>query len=80
MPGYVRDFLIQLPTEPPCHLILEPKGNDELGYVKRAAVPRWVAAVNADGTHGRWQYDMAKRVPDINAVLTIALGWARAEN
>jgi type III restriction enzyme len=75
---YVPDFLIRLRTEAPCHLILETKGCDELAEVKRAAALRWVAAVNADGAHGHWQFEMVRRVPDVNAALTAALERARA--
>jgi type III restriction enzyme len=67
---YVPDFLVRLKTVPVCHLILEVKGFDPLDEVKRAAAQRWVAAVNADGSHGRWRYEMVKKVSEIPAVLT----------
>jgi type III restriction enzyme len=67
------DFLIRLSTEPPRHLILETKGFDPLEEVKRAAAERWVAAVNADGTYGHWQYAVAKKVADIGDILGKAL-------
>ena len=41
-------------------MILETKGYDPLEEVKRAAAQRWVAAVNADGTYGRW---LRKKAP-----------------
>ncbi len=56
MHDYVPDFIVRLKTEPASHLILETKGYDPLEEVKRAAAERWVAAVNADGTYGRWAY------------------------
>jgi len=65
MHDYVPDFLIRLKGDKPYHLILETKGYDPLEEVKRAAAERWVAAVNADGTFGRWRYALAKKVSDI---------------
>jgi predicted nucleotidyltransferase len=41
-------------------LILEIKGYDPLARVKVAAAHRWVAAVNADGTYGRWAYRLVE--------------------
>jgi type III restriction enzyme len=51
---YVPDFIVRLKTEPPMHLILEVKGYDELQEVKAQAAQKWVEAVNADRTYGRW--------------------------
>jgi type III restriction enzyme len=73
MHDYLADFLIRLKVEPVCHLVLETKGYDPLEEVKRAAAERWVAAVNADGTFGRWQYAVAKKVADVKAILDAAL-------
>jgi type III restriction enzyme len=70
---YVPDFIARLRGEPGLHVILETKGFDPLEDVKAAAAQRWVAAVNADGTCGRWRYLLAKRVPDIPALLASAL-------
>lgn len=67
---YVPDFIVRLKSEPPVHLILETKGFDPLEEVKTAAAKRWVAAVNADGSHGRWRYAVAKRIVDIAGILT----------
>jgi len=72
MHDYVPDFIIRLKTDPPAHLILETKGFDPLEEVKRAAAERWVAAVNADGTYGRWQYAVAKKVSDLQGIITVA--------
>lgn len=63
---YVPDFIIRLATTPPSHLILETKGYDPLEEVKRAAAERWVNAVNADGTYGRWYFHLVKKVGDID--------------
>jgi len=48
---------------------LETKGYDPLEEAKRAAAERWVAAVNADGTYGKWQYAVVKKVSEISAIL-----------
>jgi len=58
---YVPDFIIRLKGSEPHHLILETKGFDDLEEVKTAAAERWVAAVNADGSYGRWSYVMVKK-------------------
>jgi len=70
MHDYVPDFIVRLETHPPAHLILETKGFDPLEEIKRAAAERWVAAVNADGTYGRWKFGLVKRVSEINEILT----------
>lgn len=67
---YYPDFLIRLTDDPPTHLILETKGYDPLEDVKRAAAERWVAAVNADGRHGRWRYALVKDVSKIPELLS----------
>jgi type III restriction enzyme len=66
---YVPDFVVRLKTEPPLHLILETKGYDPLEQVKRQAAERWVGAVNAEGSCGRWCYEVAKNIGDIRAIL-----------
>ena len=55
------DFIVRLKTTPAVHLIVETKGFDPLEDVKRAAAERWVAAVNADGTCGKWAFALAKK-------------------
>lgn len=65
MHDYVPDFIIRLKTEPTIHLILETKGYDPLEEVKKAAAERWVDAVNADGTYGRWRYVIAKKTTEV---------------
>jgi type III restriction enzyme len=59
MHDYVPDFLVSLKGEPPAFLIIETKGYDPLKEVKKAAALRWCAAVNADGRHGEWRYELA---------------------
>jgi type III restriction enzyme len=66
---YVPDFIIRLKTTPVTHLILETKGFDDLAEVKAAAAERWVAAVNADGSFGTWDYALARRVEQVRQVL-----------
>ncbi|MBK5282014.1 MAG: DEAD/DEAH box helicase family protein [Nitrospiraceae bacterium] len=74
MHDYVPDFIVRLIDESPCHLILETKGYDPLEEVKRGAADRWVAAVNADGTHGHWYFAIAKKVSDIPSIIERATG------
>jgi type III restriction enzyme len=69
MHEYVPDFLIKLKSDSPRYLILETKGFDPSEEVKRAAAGRWVAAVNTEGSYGKWQYDVVKRVADIDAII-----------
>jgi type III restriction enzyme len=66
---YVPDFIARLKGEPPVTLILEVKGFDPLEQVKRAAAERWVAAVNAEGSFGRWGYAVAKQVSEVPLLL-----------
>jgi type III restriction enzyme len=72
---YVPDFIVRLRTEPPLRLILETKGFDPAAEVKAAAAERWVAAVNADGRHGRWAYAMARRIGDVQGLLERHSSW-----
>ncbi|MBY0247624.1 MAG: DEAD/DEAH box helicase family protein [Nitrospiraceae bacterium] len=69
MHDYVPDFIIRLKSKQPHHFILEIKGYDPAEEVKRAAAERWVAAVNADGAYGQWQYGVAKKVSDVPGLL-----------
>jgi type III restriction enzyme len=73
MHDYMPDFLVRLKSEGLWTLILEVKGFDPLEEVKRAAADRWVAAVNAEGSYGRWDYSMAKKVSEVRAILDAAL-------
>ncbi len=69
---YMPDFIVKLKTEPPIHLILETKGYDPLAEVKAAAAQRWVSAVNADGSCGRWAYVMVRQTTEVNDAVTKA--------
>lgn len=62
---YIPDFIVRLKTDPPIHLILETKGFDPLQGVKAQAAQRWVDAVNADGTYGRWAYAVARKPEEV---------------
>ena len=66
---YVPDFIVRLRSDPPRHLIVETKGHDELEEVKRQAAERWVAALNVEGSFGRWSYAIAKRPADVRTIL-----------
>lgn len=69
MHDYIPDFIVRLNTQPECHLILETKGYDPLEEVKAAAAQRWVDAVTADGTYGKWRYAIARKPSDVLSLL-----------
>ena len=69
---YMPDFIVQLKSKSPLHMILETKGYDPLEEVKRAAAERWVAAVNADGSYGRWLYRLTHKTTDVSGILSAA--------
>ena len=71
---YVPDFIVRLKTEPPVYLILEVKGYDELKEVKAQAARRWVEAVNAEGSYGRWAYAVVMRPTDAAQAINEAAG------
>jgi len=79
---YVPDFIIRLRGEPTRHLILETKGFDPLMEVKQQAAMRWVNAVQADGSYGRWYYAMARKPEDVRTCLeeTGLLEWKRTHS
>ncbi len=64
MHEYRPDFIIRLKNDE--HLILETKGFDPNEEIKKAAAVRWIDAVNADGQHGKWHYEIAKKETEIN--------------
>ena len=66
--SYIPDFIVRLDNG--IHLILEPKGHDDLAEVKAQAAERWVRAVNADGTYGEWRYAVARDPNHIPRLLT----------
>ena len=61
--NYIPDFIVRF--ESGLHLILETKGHDVLEEIKTQAALRWVDAVNADGRHGDWRYEI---VYEMNAI------------
>jgi type III restriction enzyme len=65
--NYVPDFMVRLDNG--IHLVLETKGHDELGEVKRQAAERWVRAVNAEGSFGEWRYEMSHEMNAIPQLL-----------
>jgi len=69
---YVPDFIVRLKAEPPIHLILEVKGYDELQEVKAQAAQKWVEAVNADGSYGRWAYAIAHKPSEVRKLVAEA--------
>ena len=72
MHDYLPDFLVRLKSPRKSYLILETKGYDPLEQVKCAAAERWVAAVNAEGSFGKWRYSIAKKVTDIGLLVSSA--------
>ena len=64
---YFPDFIAKLANG--INLILETKGYDELEEVKKQAAQRWVRAVNADGIHGEWHYEITHSPPGIPQIL-----------
>ena len=71
---YLPDFLVRL-----CHdgrevgtLVLETKGYDPAASAKVAGVQRWVAAVNAERSHGRWAFRLVATPSDVPAALRSA--------
>ncbi len=60
---YQPDFILRLANG--AKLILETKGFDPVMEIKKQAAERWVNAVNAEGSYGSWQYDMASRPEDV---------------
>jgi type III restriction enzyme len=63
---YIPDFLVRLKINGGelGTLILETKGYDPLAEAKVAGAHRWVAAVNADGSRGRWAYRLIRSPTD----------------
>ena len=72
MHDYMPDFIIRLNGDASVHIILETKGYDPLEDVKRAAAERWVTAVNAEGSYGRWAYRIAKKTTEVSGIITAA--------
>ncbi|MBZ0168323.1 restriction endonuclease [Candidatus Methylomirabilis lanthanidiphila] len=59
---YLPDFLVRLQRDgsEAGTLVLETKGYDPLTAAKEAGARRWVAAINADGSHGQWAYRLIR--------------------
>ena len=66
---YVPDFIVRLAGPERLHLVLETKGYDPLKEVKAAAAERWVQAVHAEGTKGRWAYTMVAHPTEVPAAI-----------
>jgi type III restriction enzyme len=66
--NYIPDFIVRL--ENGVHLILETKGHDPLEEIKTQAAKRWVDAVNAEGSHGEWRYEIAHDMSRIPALIS----------
>ena len=67
---HMPDFIICYKGDGENYLILETKGFDPLGEVKAAAAQRWVAAVNAEGSYGHWQYAVARKPSEVTAIIS----------
>jgi len=67
--AYLPDFIVRVASErgDEVNLILEVKGYDPLREVKRQGAHRWRDAVNADGSCGRWAYEIADSVEAVDA-------------
>ena len=72
MHDYMPDFIVNVKTDPAIHLIIETKGYDPLAEVKSAAAERWVNAVNAEGSYGRWAYAMARKTTEVPKIIEAA--------
>ena len=70
MHDYIPDFIIRLKIEQAEYLILETKGYDLLKSVKRAAASRWINAVNAEGSFGRWVFALVQHPTEIPPFLS----------
>ncbi len=69
MHEYFPDFIVHLEAPGEHYLILETKGYDPLVAIKRQAAERWVAAVNADGAYGVWQYAVAYKPTEVTGLV-----------
>jgi type III restriction enzyme len=70
MHDYMPDFIVRVKTDPPLHVIIETKGYDPRAEVKSAAAQRWVHAVNAEGSYGKWAYAMVRKTTDVSEAIT----------
>jgi type III restriction enzyme len=70
MHDYMPDFIIKYNGDGDRFLILETKGYDPLEEVKRAAAERWVSAVNAEASYGKWDYVIARKPTEVSSVIS----------
>jgi type III restriction enzyme len=72
---YLPDFLVRLRYQGAeiGTLLLETKGYDPAERSKVEAAHRWVAAVNADGSYGRWVYRLVSTPSDVPRVVAPAI-------
>ena len=70
---YLPYFVVLLTGDGEQYVIIETKGCDPKEEVKRSAALRWVNAVNAEGSFGRWNYAVAKKPSDVVTILSNAL-------
>jgi type III restriction enzyme len=68
---YLPDFLVRLRRDgrEVGTLILETKGYDPAATAKLEGAQRWVAAVNAEGSCGRWDYRLVTSPTDVPRAL-----------
>jgi type III restriction enzyme len=78
MHDYMPDFIIRVKANPTLNLILETKGYDPRAEIKQAAAQRWVAAVNAEGSYGRWAYVMTRKTSEVPSLIASAVNEAEA--
>lgn len=64
---YFPDFIVRLTNG--LMVILETKGHDEREGVKVQAAERWVRAVNADGSHGKWRYELTHSPNEVPRII-----------
>jgi type III restriction enzyme len=50
------------------------KGYDERAEIKAQAAQKWVDAVNADGSYGRWAYALARKPSAVTEILAGVTG------
>ncbi len=75
MHDYLPDFLVRLSDEPLYTMILEVKGRpDPLEAVKAEAAQRWVNAVNAEGSFGRWGYAIVHDPREVTDAINAKVG------
>jgi type III restriction enzyme len=69
---YIPDFIVRMRAgarDGILNLVLETKGYDPDEEIKAAAARRWVAAVNADGMYGKWDYAIVRKPGEVTGVL-----------